>query len=228
MTNATLSFISDLPLYTNVKPYAISTDTQVPEEARSNIKFEERSTIPITDVRTLPHDNLSYSQQGFRFFAHPSSATYEFGFDDASVATYCRKLVELVRKEFMTEHVFCYDLKVTSVALAVDKLFFDAPKVRDSETKTTEYGASTDLSAGNIAPPVYGVHIDHTETSGPQRIRRHLTNVEVERFLNGGFRARIVNANHKWYWLSFQTPEEVAVFVQYDSNEPRESDTVSS
>lgn len=58
----------------------------------------------------------------------------------------------------------------------------------------TAYEEDEDTGRTVAAPPVFPVHIDHTVEGGPKRIQRHLTEEEIEKYMNDRFRARIIKS----------------------------------
>lgn len=116
----------------------------------------------------------------------------------------------------------------------------------------------------NQDKPVTVPHTDQTREGGLRRVRRHLTEEEAAKYLDGNRRIRIVNCwrpinntaderplamcdycsvderdlrsadrasreyvgeiyyvhhnpKQSWYWISGQTPEEVLLFVNFDT-----------
>ncbi|OJD37209.1 cytochrome p450 [Diplodia corticola] len=204
MEVASLSFITPSPLYDVEKPYAIQTPLgdDVPREALSNLRYTQHDDIPLTDARSLPEQSLSYEEQGFKFIRHPMFSAKRFSADPAAVESYCQQTVDLISDEFRADKTICYDFRVSRFTfvplLHPGSIMTEKPQLRRNRTSPSLYRNSDDKSSSNAAPPVHSVHIDHTKTSGFDRMRRYLTASEADKYLNGDYRARIVKYVHTY------------------------------
>ncbi len=115
---ATLSYLLDHPKYDQEKPYEL----WLPEEElagadlpSTNCEFEERSDITIQDVRT---SNLSFAfdTTGFKFVSDPLDEDYHCAGllfkKDSTLERYLKQTVGLIKREFGTEKVICFDWRV--------------------------------------------------------------------------------------------------------------------
>jgi hypothetical protein len=133
-------------------------------EPQTNIVSEPRR-VTIRDARSAAR-GARLDREGFRLIRHPS-AVRDF-FDDAEVRTRYYPEVEAVIAE----------------ATGADRVF-----VFDHTVRRRLAGAE-DRGAGVPRQPVARVHVDHTERSGPQRVRDLLPD-EADDLLRG--RVQIIN-----------------------------------
>jgi hypothetical protein len=145
------------------KPRTYTYNPPPPGEPQSTVVAEPR-TLAIRDVRPIA-TQVSLDGEGFSLIRH-RTAVKNFH-DDAEVKAAYYPEVERAMKE----------------ATGADRIF-----VFDHTTRRRIPGSADD----RIGPrqPVPRVHVDHTEKSGPQRVRYHLPD-EAEELLRG--RVQIIN-----------------------------------
>jgi hypothetical protein len=133
-------------------------------EPKSNIVPEPHS-VPIHDIRPVG-DAVSLDREGFALVRQNSSVK-DF-YDEAEVrSVYYAEAERLIKQATGADRVFVFDHTVR-------KRVQGAADVRD----------------GSPRQPVARVHVDHTEKSGPQRVR-DLIPAEAEELLKG--RVQIIN-----------------------------------
>ncbi|KAH6714498.1 hypothetical protein BKA61DRAFT_655958 [Leptodontidium sp. MPI-SDFR-AT-0119] len=242
----TFQFIRDLPLFINEKPYSVVRTRELPDDESTNIIHDECDvTDMLEDIRGREGD-FTLDKNSVCWLNYPSQI--DITTEEDMMIPYAKEVNSLIRKIFNTEHVICYDLRWRRNATFTDEEAFSNSRAVPS-------------------PPVRTVHIDHTPEGGWNRIRRHLSPDEIQKFCSGNYRARIVNVwrplfrpieenpiafcdpttverkdmlavdrvtpislieifqlkfnpAQKWYWLSNQKPDEVSVFIQFDSHPP--------
>lgn len=242
----TFQFIRDLPLFLDEKPYSVVRTKELPDDESTNIVYEECDvTDMLQDIRGREGD-FTLDKNSLCWLNHPSKI--DITTEEDMMVPYAKEVNNLLRKIFKTEDVICYDLRWRRNSIFTDEEAFSNSRSVPS-------------------PPVRTVHVDHTVEGGWNRIYRHMSSNETQKFCSGDYRARIVNvwrplfcpiedspiafcdpatieskdmlevdrvtpislieifqvkfnAAQKWYWLSNQTPDEVSVFVQFDSHPP--------
>lgn len=107
---ATLDYLQNLPLYEDVKPYCGFRPPQDgfdPDVDRfDNLEFEERSNIPIENIRELDR-NFLIDDCGFEVISHQSNVVQ---FDEpAHVKKYKAETEQLLEDAHQAVYVKCYD-----------------------------------------------------------------------------------------------------------------------
>jgi len=132
-------------------------------EPKSNIVPEPHS-VPIHDIRPIG-DTVSLDREGFALVRQTSSVT-DF-YDETEVRSiYYPEAERLIKAAAGADRVFVFDHTVR---------------------KRVQGAADRD---GGLRQPVARVHVDHTEKSGPQRVRDLIPD-EAEELLKG--RVQIIN-----------------------------------
>lgn len=132
-------------------------------EPKSNIVPEPHS-LPIHDVRPIS-ETVSLDREGFALVRQKSSVK-DFYDDDEVKRVYYKEAERLIKAATGADRVFVFDHTVRKRVQGVSD--------RD----------------GGLRQPVARVHVDHTEKSGPQRVR-DLIPEEAEQLLKG--RVQIIN-----------------------------------
>src|SRR6185312_14860212 len=120
---------------------------------------------PIYDARPVASD-IGLDREGFAILQH-ASAVQDFYDDDEVRRIYYKEAEQLLRQVTGASRVLVFDHTVRRRAAGI-----------------------ADRAAGAPRQPVGRVHVDHTEGSGPQRIRDFLGE-EAENLLHG--RAQVIN-----------------------------------
>jgi hypothetical protein len=111
-----LAYIVDKPLYKSEKLYEIWT--QVPEGAQTtNCEFESRSVL-IVDARQST-ENFDYDTTGFKWLQSPTASLptaedFAPGVKSATIESYLKETIDLVKSEFAADQVICFDYRVRS------------------------------------------------------------------------------------------------------------------
>jgi hypothetical protein len=132
-------------------------------EPRSNIVPEPHS-LPIHDVRPIS-ETVSLDREGFTLVRQNSSVK-DFYDEDEVRSVYYPEAERLIKTATGADRVFIFDHTVR---------------------KRVQGAADRD---GGLRQPVARVHVDHTEKSGPQRVRDLIPD-EAEELLKG--RVQIIN-----------------------------------
>ena len=134
-----------------------------PGEPRSNIVPEPHS-LPIHDIRPIG-ETASLDREGFALVRQNSSVK-DFYDEDEVRSVYYPEAERLIKAATGADRVFVFDHTVR---------------------KRVQGAADRD---GGLRQPVARVHVDHTEKSGPQRVRDLIPD-EAEQLLEG--RVQIIN-----------------------------------
>ena len=134
-----------------------------PGEPRSNIVPEPHS-LPIHDIRPIG-ETASLDREGFALVRQNSSVK-DFYDEDEVRSVYYPEAERLIKAATGADRVFVFDHTVR---------------------KRVQGAADRD---GGLRQPVARVHVDHTEKSGPQRVRDLIPD-EAEQLLKG--RVQIIN-----------------------------------
>ena len=132
-------------------------------EPRSNIVPEPHS-VPIHDIRPIS-ETVSLDREGFALIRQ-RSAVKDFYDDDEVKDVYYPEAERLIKAATGADRVFVFDHTVRK----------RVPGAADRD--------------GGLRQPVARVHVDHTEKSGPQRVRDLIPD-EAEELLKG--RVQIIN-----------------------------------
>ncbi|KAH8601748.1 hypothetical protein B0O99DRAFT_607358 [Bisporella sp. PMI_857] len=175
---AEVSFLADIPLYEEEKPYLVllspenELDSSIP---RSNLQYENHD-VSIEDIRqNLGQYNIANC--GFQVLQHQSKVSFSNALEENSLSTvdaYKRETEQLLAASLDATHVVCYDFKLR-------------------ENRHIERTIIDLESPLLIEGPAIGAHNDVTARSGPEMIRRHLSPEDQRLYLKPGYRFRIVN-----------------------------------
>ncbi len=165
-----------------------------PGVPRSNTVNEPRR-VPIYDVRGIASD-VSLDRQGFGLLHH-TSAVRDF-YDEAAVKqVYYPEAERLIAEATGASRVFIFDHTVRRRVTGAD-----------------------DRAEGQPRQPATRVHVDHTEKSGPQRVRDFLGE-EAETLLRG--RMQVINL-----WRPIRGPLRDAPLAVCDARSVAPRDLVAS
>jgi hypothetical protein len=114
---ATLSFISDLPIFQYEKPYELWLPLEkIPDSLSwTNTQFSEQPGIEIKDVRSNDTD-FGYETTGFKYLFSPLNQLFKgpsWPYNDSMVQEYLSETVVLVQEEFSAQKVLCFDWRVS-------------------------------------------------------------------------------------------------------------------
>src|SRR6516165_3596206 len=112
---------------------------------RSN-SVRDPHTVPIHDARPLA-DDISLDREGFAL-VHAASAVKDFWDEDEVRRVYYPEIQQVIAEATGASKVFIFDHTLRR-------------RVKDTADRTT----------GAPRQPATSVHVDHTATSGPQRVR---------------------------------------------------------
>ena len=165
-----------------------------PGVARSNLVAEPH-IVPVFSARPRA-DDASLDREGFALL-HEPSAVRDFYDDDELRSVYYPEVERALQQATGARRVFVFDHTVRRRTPGVE-----------------------DRAAGMLRQPVPRVHIDHTEASGPQRVR-DLLGDEAEALLRG--RMQVVNL-----WRPIRGPLRDAPLAVCDARTVAKDDLVRS
>jgi len=170
------------------------TFTPPPGVPRSNIVTDSHR-VPVYDVRDIARD-VSLDREGFAVLHH-ASAVRDFYNEEELRRIYYPETERLIAEKTGASRVFIFDHTVRR-------------RVRDVE----------DRAAGVPRQPATRVHVDHTEKSGPQRVRDFFGQ-EAEALLRG--RVQVINL-----WRPIRGPLRDAPLAVCDARSVAPRDLVPS
>jgi hypothetical protein len=165
-----------------------------PGVPRSNAVHETHH-VPIYDIRGIASD-VSLDREGFELLRH-TSAVRDFYNDDEVRSVYYPEAERLIAEATGASRVFVFDHTVRRRVQGADDRAPDQPR-----------------------QPATRVHVDHTETSGPQRVRDFFGD-EAETLLKG--RVQVINL-----WRPIRGPLRDAPLAVCDARSVEPSDLVPS
>jgi hypothetical protein len=163
-----------------------------PGVPRSN-SVAETHVVPVLSVRPIAQE-ISLDREGFAV-VHHNSAVRDFYNDDEVRRTYYAEAAHLLAEATGARRVFVFDHTVRR-------------RVRDVE----------DRAPGAPRQPATRVHVDHTEMSGPQRVRDFLGD-EADELLRG--RVQVINL-----WRPIRGPLRDAPLAVCDARSVAPADLV--
>jgi hypothetical protein len=164
-----------------------------PGEPQSNV-VPEPHAVPIYDARSVV-DSISLDREGFAL-VRQRSAVRDFYNDDEVRSTYYPEAERLIKQATGADRVFVFDHTVRKrIAGAADR-------------------------SGGLRQPVGRVHVDHTATSGPQRVRDLIPD-EADALLKG--RVQIINL-----WRPIRGPLQDAPLAVCDARTVKFDELVGS
>jgi hypothetical protein len=179
------------PMSERPRNYTFDPPPGVP---RSNTAHEAHR-VPIYDVRGIASE-VSLDRQGFELLRH-TTAVQDFYDDDEVRKVYYPEAERLIAEATGASRVFIFDHTVRRRVRGVD-----------------------DRAAGLPRQPATRVHVDHTETSGPRRVRDFLGD-EAEALLRG--RVQVINL-----WRPIRGPLQDAPLAVCDAQSVAFDDLVPS
>ena len=165
-----------------------------PDVARSN-SVAETHVVPILSVRPVTAE-ISLDREGFAL-VHHQSAVHDFYDDDEVRRTYYAEAERVLAEATGARRVFVFDHTVRRRVRGVD-----------------------DRAPGTPRQPATRVHVDHTASSGPQRVRDFLS-AEADELLRG--RMQVINL-----WRPIRGPLRDAPLAVCDAGSVAPSDLVPS
>jgi len=235
-------------LYAKEKPFYFSGTLEIEQEdRRSNLEYEVHDGIKVRDLREH-QQALSLKSHGFELLRHTPTVDLLAPSEDI-IYSYLEELVETVKEHLGAEAVFAYNYRFRREQIVDDSIDVNEPM-----------GSFT-----NQDKPVLVPHTDQSREGGLRRVRRHLSEEEAMKYLNGDWRVRILNSwrplgcsaderplamcdftsideddlraadrasreyvgeiyyvhhnpDQRWYWISGQMPDEMLLFVNFDSS----------
>ena len=115
--SATLTYLSDLPIYQNEKLYELWVSEPPADIPQTNSEFTEVHGISIHDARQLT-DRCSLDSTGFAWITHMSNFLLNGeellkGDQPEKLKAYLEECMDLVKERLEAEHVVCFDWRVS-------------------------------------------------------------------------------------------------------------------
>jgi hypothetical protein len=161
---------------------------------RSNTTRDPRR-VPIRDVRPIASD-VSLDRQGFAVLKH-ASAVHDFYDEDELRRVYYAEAERVIAEATGASKVFVFD-----------------------HTVRRRVPGAEDRAPGTPRQPATSVHVDHTATSGPQRVRDFFGD-EADRLLRG--RVQVINL-----WRPIRGPLRDAPLAVCDASSVATDDLVAA
>ncbi|HUC67270.1 MAG TPA: CmcJ/NvfI family oxidoreductase [Stellaceae bacterium] len=177
------------PMTARPRNYACEPPAGVP---RSNTAPESH-TVPIYDVRPIASE-IALDREGFTLLRH-ETAIRDFWDDDELRKVYYPEAEAAIAQATGAARVFIFD-----------------------HTRRKRVPGTEDRAAGLPRQPATRVHVDHTATSGPQRVR-DLLGDEAEELLRG--RVQVINL-----WRPIRGPLRDAPLAVCDAGSVAPADLV--
>ncbi|TDZ67343.1 Hydroxylase/desaturase asaB [Colletotrichum trifolii] len=233
---AITAFFERSDVHDEVKPYAWDGPA-MDALPQSNFVMKERE-LNLTDVRTVPDFQPTIQDNGFCFLQNPSKELSNLtGRDDCK--PYLEEQAQFLKKRFGTDEVWAINANFrdsrSSGGRTGHLLFAHLDNTVNSSWERislflTEEERERVLSGRarariiNIWRPM----VNHAEDI-PFAVCDPKTNtdlgdvVAVDRITPQAAKELAYfawNPEHRWYWLSNQTPDEVVIMTQYDTHPP--------
>jgi len=180
-----------LPMAERPRNYTFDPPAGIP---RSNSAHESR-TVPIHDARVIASD-ISLDREGFAVL-HQPSAVRDFWNEDEVRRVYYPEVQRVIAEATGANKVFIFD-----------------------HTLRRRVRGADDRAPGAPRQPAIRVHVDHTATSGPQRVRDFFGD-EAEFLLRG--RVQVINL-----WRPIRGPLRDAPLAVCDASSVAAADLVAS
>jgi hypothetical protein len=247
MVVATLSFITSAKRYETEKPYFLNIleHERLGTVLKTNLEYTPIHDIEIQDIRKTDRSAFTLKENGFQIMECETSP--EIGDDGAGIEAYCNEIVQLLAKECDASHAICYDYRIrrssgevlnydlgqdTGRSIAappvfpvhIDHTLEGGPKRirRHLTQEEAEIYLSNKYRARiiNVWQPLHHavedcpIAICHPSSIDPNDL------IAADR-VTPDFAVELYylkhNKNQRWYWISEQMPNELTVFVNYDS-----------
>jgi hypothetical protein len=180
-----------IPMAERPRNYTYDPPAGIP---RSNSVHESRR-LPIFDARPIASD-VTLDRQGFAVLQHRSSVR-DFYDDDEVREIYYPEAERMIVEATGASRVFIFD-----------------------HTQRRRVNGVEDRAPGTPRQPATRVHVDHTDKSGPQRVRDFL-GAEAEELLRG--RVEVINV-----WRPIRGPLRDAPLAVCDARTVEPNDLVAS
>ncbi|RDW76974.1 hypothetical protein BP6252_05027 [Coleophoma cylindrospora] len=243
---SSIEYLQDLPLYKTEKPYwcmLTPRDGFDPDQERlDNLEFEIRDGITITDIRDSK-ENFILDKSGFQVLSHESEIS---SFDTKEdVDNYKAETMQVLKRELDAVFVKTYELRMRkniqidrSVMNIADPLLYEGPARGAHNDVTYNSGPViinrylSDEEKETYLKPGYRFRIINTWRSLVANLEdRPLALCDARTVAPDDFVAadRIIpdrvgevyyltyNGDHRWCYLSKQSPNEPYLFIMYDT-----------
>ncbi|OTA54150.1 hypothetical protein K449DRAFT_401204 [Hypoxylon sp. EC38] len=211
-----LKFIRDLPLFSIEKPYSIVRTMELPDEESTNIEYDDHDVSKMLRDARGCEKQFSLEKDSFCWVNYPSKINITT--EQEMMVPYAKEVNNLLRKIFDTGHVICYDLRWRrNTTFTDEEAFSNSRSVPSPPVKTVHVGLSS------VWRPLFRpIEENPIAFCNPSTVQKEDL-MEVDRVtpisLIEIFHVKY-NPTQEWFWLSNQHPDEVTVFIQYDSHPP--------
>ncbi|KAI1079849.1 hypothetical protein F5B20DRAFT_581002 [Whalleya microplaca] len=191
-------FISDLPQYKGEKLYEIWRDTE-PGIAKSNCEFALVEHVKLQDMRNA-NTEFEFDTTGFRSVHAPSKSGLR-GADcqneghNARLDAYLQECISLAKSQFNASNVICFDWRYRRSNGQKDIKVYDHTQPERTNALNAAYVVHFGRQSLSGVALVIRIDIpaDDSRNGGNNRLRRYLSEKELERFDRGEQRIRFVN-----------------------------------
>ncbi|OBS19721.1 hypothetical protein FPOA_11445 [Fusarium poae] len=209
-SNCTFHFLSRLDRYKTEKPYFFSGVLDKNQEARrSNLEYEIHNDITVVDLRGQ-EKLLSLGGHGFELLQHKPVVDLSAPSEE-EMNKYLEDLAATVKDHLKVEAVLAYSFRFRREQSSRDN--------RDTESPIGTYS--------NQDTPILVPHTDQTREGGLRRARRHMNEQEIEKYLDGNWRIRIVNCWRPICGTADERPLAMCDFYSIDENDLQPADRAS-
>ncbi|KAL8792442.1 MAG: hypothetical protein Q9195_004975 [Heterodermia aff. obscurata] len=223
----TLKFLKELPLYESVQPYKLHGFDGVEASAQTNCIYEDAHDILIEDLREK-HVRLCINESGFEFITQPSRYNLKaehfevVGHGEAIIVPYVTETMDIVRRHMKAQKVIAIDWRIQPAEaenvhfsytgghdrLRMHLLGSELDDIQKKKNRAAIVNAWRPLDVVDNAPLVLS---DRTTV-------RKSDLVEVDEVLPDKLNKTFYvyqNSAQRWYWLSSQSPSEMAIFITW-------------
>ncbi|KAL6837240.1 hypothetical protein V8C40DRAFT_260264 [Trichoderma camerunense] len=233
-----LEYIADLDLYKLEKPYFL---TQIPgfeAEESTNLKYSTKDGITLSDCRGHESE-FTLDTHSFSFDRVPLSVDYDK--TTQADTKYMRDMVEYAQERFQADRVICYDIRrrldvpmtkenkasndrslpaPAVTAIHIDGGFHRIKRHLSDEEQTNYLNGGYRVRIINIWRPLFR-NVTQSPLAFCDTRTLHESDLVPADRVSPEYAGEIYyvrpSTKQRWYWLSEMTPDEIAVFVSFDS-----------
>ncbi|KAH6662146.1 hypothetical protein B0J14DRAFT_707764 [Halenospora varia] len=239
-------FIKDLPLYKEEKPFAIDQLLPNADFPITNIEYEKHE-IQVHDIRD-DESKPKFDTHSFCYVNHPSKFSH-LKTEEEMMWPYAKETTDLLKEKFGTDRAICFDLRwrrnqtFTEEELVSSDRSIPTPTVHEAHLDATPASGfdrirnylsqeeATEYLSGrwrariiNCWRPLFRTIQDSPLAFCDPSTVDPVDLLSTDRVAPGSYLEIYsvrYNPGQKWYWLSEQRVDEMAVFVVYDSHPPK-------
>ncbi|KAF2009095.1 hypothetical protein BU24DRAFT_415441 [Aaosphaeria arxii CBS 175.79] len=246
-TSATLSHLVDDPIYEEEEPYEIWADDLPVNVARTNVKLEIIPYCPLTDVRSIDEKpqlekfGFEWMHQDFPHHAglHSSDCVDLKPREQQNVLdAYVASMSDFPQEQLKCFQVVCWDWRVRKSLLTKPQKFPTIYSLKDGSPDFMEKVVSAIASPQELLEAKSGKYrirvltlwrplVDVVKTNPlvccDTRTVKDTDLDVVQKVMDDTVEEGMYlkwNKDHRWYWQSDQTRDDVLVMTVWDSRRP--------